>query len=110
LVFARVLFGLQILFVCESWSALLNNFNVFILVFHVHELLWELNPNRAKSPSLEVARKTTKFFKKKHKRKGFGLVTKGAPFVVFSILFSYLLPPRPPLGFGCGVPFRVFLC
>jgi len=94
LVFARVLFGLQIPFVCESWSTSLDNFNVFIRVFHVHELLWELNPNRAKSPSLEVARKTTKFFKK-HTR-GRPLVwSQRGPLLLF---FRFYFLISPPLG------------
>jgi hypothetical protein len=60
----------------------------------------------AKSLEFGGCTKNNKILQKKHKRKAFGLVTNGALFVVFR--FYFLI--SPPLGFGCGVPFRVFLC
>jgi hypothetical protein len=94
LVFARVFFGLQIPFVCGSWSASCNNCNVFVLVFCVHELFWELNPDRAKSPNLEVVRKTTKFLKKNTRGRPLVWSQRGPPLLFFGFIFLSL----PSLG------------
>ncbi len=48
--FVGVLFELHLSLIYGSW--LPNNFDVFVHVFHV-QLLWELNPNMAKSLEFE---------------------------------------------------------
>jgi hypothetical protein len=50
----------QTLFVCGSWS---NENGVFVHVLCI-QLLWELNPNRAKSLEFEGCRKNNKFLQK----------------------------------------------
>ncbi len=51
---------MQTLFVCGSWS---NENGVFVHVLCI-QLLWELNPNRAKSLEFEGCRKNNKFLQK----------------------------------------------
>jgi hypothetical protein len=59
-VYVRALLKVQTLFIYGSWS---SENGVFVHVFHV-QLLWELNPNRAKSLEFGGCRKNNKILQK----------------------------------------------
>ncbi len=74
--FVGVLFELQILLVHRSWH---DDF-YFLYLFFCVKLIWELNPNRAKSLEFGMF--------KKYKRKAPNLITRGPALLFFSFLFS----------------------
>ncbi len=96
---------------CKYWSfadmGLLHLMTLMFLSFFL--CTWtplRVEPKLGQVPEFGSCKKNNKKFQKTQKRKTLGLVTKGPPFVVFQFYFFIY----PPLGFGCGVPFRVFLC
>jgi len=78
------------------WSSF-GDFDVFVLVFHV-ELLWELNPNMAKSWSSKVMQSWEREKKKVFKNiKGRPLVLSNkSPLPLFLSFFFFFTPPHLP--------------
>jgi hypothetical protein len=79
-------------------KSLPGNFHVFVLVFCV-QLLWELNPNKAKPLEFGGCKKNNQNVQK-NKRKALRLVTRGPPLLFFTFI-SYFSPLSFSLSVTC---------